>query len=438
MNTIKKGPGVILRGLLILAGASLEAAIKATALDRLKLYFLGSAVTVPAFLGGFGAVAVYLFSVPGGSWPLAIVAFVAGFGAMALVEASLNASLSPSATRREKMRACRPRIAVALVLGAIIGGPLAVAYHDGLINAELRGELQEQVEAIAEPYRRQIVEQERKQEVLTARVRAKEQDCEERLDAFIGEAEGTSGTRRRGIGRIAKIKDEAKASCEADLERLRGEAAAEKEHLGREIQVLRAEQAKAEQDVKGHFRTDVAKRLAVLFELAQREAAVLFKVLNFYFLVLFLDVYALGLKVLVNVPSYSAVEESLREEIELQQQMERRKKQLLYQELENAWGETAVLQAETQIFEARIEEEDVKRPYILLEKARRLFELMKCAEQKLEDDTLSRLLTATLEELEELKSFAKDLMRDALGRMRGRFAQEIGEENSAQEETVES
>jgi hypothetical protein len=116
-------------------------------------------------------------------------------------------------SRRKQIMMALPRLVLALLIGVVIARPLEMKIFDKEINVKMTENLHQKIQLndslLAKEYKNQLVNAETERQRLLGRKLAIEDTLHNLQTAYLQEADGTGGSRQRGIENITRIKQDA-------------------------------------------------------------------------------------------------------------------------------------------------------------------------------------------------------------------------------------
>jgi len=116
-------------------------------------------------------------------------------------------------SRRKQIMIALPRIALALLIGVVIARPLEMKIFEKEINVKMTKNLHDKIRLndslLAMEYKNQLVNAETERQRLLGRKLAIEDTLHNLQSAYLQEADGTGGSRQRGIDNITRLKQDA-------------------------------------------------------------------------------------------------------------------------------------------------------------------------------------------------------------------------------------
>ena len=116
-------------------------------------------------------------------------------------------------SRRKQIMMALPRIALALLIGVVIARPLEMKIFEKEINVKMTKNLHDKIRLndslLAMEYKNQLVNAETERQRLLGRKLAIEDTLHNLRSAYLQEADGTGGSRQRGIENITRLKQDA-------------------------------------------------------------------------------------------------------------------------------------------------------------------------------------------------------------------------------------
>ena len=116
-------------------------------------------------------------------------------------------------SRRKQIMMAIPRIALALLIGVVIARPLEMKIFEKEINVKMTKNLHDKIRLndslLAMEYKNQLVNADTERQRLLGRKLAIEDTLHNLQSAYLQEADGTGGSRQRGIENITRLKHEA-------------------------------------------------------------------------------------------------------------------------------------------------------------------------------------------------------------------------------------
>jgi hypothetical protein len=116
-------------------------------------------------------------------------------------------------SRRKQIMMAIPRIALALLIGVVIARPLEMKIFEKEINVKMTKNLHDKIRLndslLAMEYKNQLVNAETERQRLLGRKLAIEDTLHNLQSAYLQEADGTGGSRQRGIENITRLKQDA-------------------------------------------------------------------------------------------------------------------------------------------------------------------------------------------------------------------------------------
>ena len=116
-------------------------------------------------------------------------------------------------SRRKQIMMAVPRLALALLIGVVIARPLEMKIFEKEINVKMTKNLHDKIRLndslLAMEYKNQLVNAENERQRLLGRKLAIEDTLHNLQSAYLQEADGTGGSRQRGIDNITKLKQDA-------------------------------------------------------------------------------------------------------------------------------------------------------------------------------------------------------------------------------------
>jgi hypothetical protein len=113
-------------------------------------------------------------------------------------------------SRRKQIMMALPRIALALLIGVVIARPLEMKIFEKEINVKMTKNLHDKIRLndslLAMEYKNQLVNADSERQRLLGRKLAIEDTLHNLRSAYLQEADGTGGSRQRGIENITTIK----------------------------------------------------------------------------------------------------------------------------------------------------------------------------------------------------------------------------------------
>ena len=116
-------------------------------------------------------------------------------------------------SRRKQIMMAIPRLALALLIGVVIARPLEMKIFEKEINVKMTKNLHDKIRLndslLAMEYKNQLVNAETERQRLLGRKLANEDTLHNLRSAYLQEADGTGGSRQRGIENITRLKQDA-------------------------------------------------------------------------------------------------------------------------------------------------------------------------------------------------------------------------------------
>src|SRR6186713_1119538 len=116
-------------------------------------------------------------------------------------------------SRRKQIMMALPRLALALLIGVVIARPLEMKIFEKEINVKMTKNLHDKIRLndslLAMEYKNQLVNAETEKQRLLGRKLAIEDTLHNLRSAYLQEADGTGGSRQRGIENITRLKQDA-------------------------------------------------------------------------------------------------------------------------------------------------------------------------------------------------------------------------------------
>jgi len=116
-------------------------------------------------------------------------------------------------SRRKQIMMALPRIALALLIGVVIARPLEMKIFEKEINVKMTKNLHDKIRLndslLAMEYKNQLVNADSERQRLLGRKLAIEDTLHNLQSAYLQEADGTGGSRQRGIDNITRLKQDA-------------------------------------------------------------------------------------------------------------------------------------------------------------------------------------------------------------------------------------
>ncbi|HEY5966938.1 MAG TPA: DUF4407 domain-containing protein [Chitinophagaceae bacterium] len=116
-------------------------------------------------------------------------------------------------SRRKQIMMAVPRLALALLIGVVIARPLEMKIFEKEINVKMTENLHDKIRLndslLAMEYKNQLVNAETERQRLLGRKLAIEDTLHNLQSAYLQEADGTGGSRQRGIENITRLKQDA-------------------------------------------------------------------------------------------------------------------------------------------------------------------------------------------------------------------------------------
>ncbi len=116
-------------------------------------------------------------------------------------------------SRRKQIMMAVPRLALALLIGVVIARPLEMKIFEKEINVKMTKNLHDKIRLndslLAMEYKNQLVNAETERQRLLGRKLAIEDTLHNLQAAYLQEADGTGGSRQRGIDNITRLKQDA-------------------------------------------------------------------------------------------------------------------------------------------------------------------------------------------------------------------------------------
>ena len=116
-------------------------------------------------------------------------------------------------SRRKQIMMAMPRLVLALLIGVVIARPLEMKIFEKEINVKMTENLHDKIRLndslLAMEYENQLVNAETERQRLLGRKLAIEDTLHKLRSAYLQEADGTGGSRQRGIENITRLKQEA-------------------------------------------------------------------------------------------------------------------------------------------------------------------------------------------------------------------------------------
>ena len=116
-------------------------------------------------------------------------------------------------SRRKQIMMALPRLALALLIGVVIARPLEMKIFEKEINVKMTKNLHDKIRLndslLAMEYKNQLVNAETERQRLLGRKLAIEDTLHNLRSAYLQEADGTGGSRQRGIENITRLKQDA-------------------------------------------------------------------------------------------------------------------------------------------------------------------------------------------------------------------------------------
>lgn len=116
-------------------------------------------------------------------------------------------------SRRKQIMMALPRLALALLIGVVIARPLEMKIFEKEINVKMTKNLHDKIRLndslLAMEYKNQLVNAETERQRLLGRKLAIEDTLHNLQSAYLQEADGTGGSRQRGIENITRLKQDA-------------------------------------------------------------------------------------------------------------------------------------------------------------------------------------------------------------------------------------
>jgi hypothetical protein len=116
-------------------------------------------------------------------------------------------------SRRKQIMMAIPRIALALLIGVVIARPLEMKIFEKEINVKMTKNLHDKIQLndslLAMEYKNQLANAETERQRLLGRKLAIEDTLHNLQSAYLQEADGTGGSRQRGIDNITRLKQNA-------------------------------------------------------------------------------------------------------------------------------------------------------------------------------------------------------------------------------------
>jgi len=116
-------------------------------------------------------------------------------------------------SRRKQIMMALPRIALALLIGVVIARPLEMKIFEKEINVKMTKNLHDKIRLndslLAMEYKNQLVNAETERQRLLGRKLAIEDTLHNLRSAYLQEADGTGGSKQRGIENITRLKQDA-------------------------------------------------------------------------------------------------------------------------------------------------------------------------------------------------------------------------------------
>jgi len=116
-------------------------------------------------------------------------------------------------SRRKQIMMAVPRLALALLIGVVIARPLEMKIFEKEINVKMTKNLHDKIRLndslLAMEYKNQLVNAETERQRLLGRKLAIEDTLHNLQSSYLQEADGTGGSRQRGIDNITRLKQDA-------------------------------------------------------------------------------------------------------------------------------------------------------------------------------------------------------------------------------------
>ena len=116
-------------------------------------------------------------------------------------------------SRRKQIMMAVPRLALALLIGVVIARPLEMKIFEKEINVKMTKNLHDKIRLndslLAMEYKNQLVNADTERQRLLGRKLAIEDTLHNLRSAYLQEADGTGGSRQRGIDNITRLKQDA-------------------------------------------------------------------------------------------------------------------------------------------------------------------------------------------------------------------------------------
>jgi len=116
-------------------------------------------------------------------------------------------------SRRKQIMMALPRLALALLIGVVIARPLEMKIFEKEINVKMTKNLHDKIRLndslLAMEYKNQLINAETERQRLLGRKLAIEDTLHNLQSAYLQEADGTGGSRQRGIDNITRLKQDA-------------------------------------------------------------------------------------------------------------------------------------------------------------------------------------------------------------------------------------
>ena len=116
-------------------------------------------------------------------------------------------------SRRKQIMMAVPRLALALLIGVVIARPLEMKIFEKEINVKMTKNLHDKIRLndslLAMEYKNQLVNADTERQRLLGRKLAIEDTLHNLQSAYLQEADGTGGSRQRGIDNITRLKQDA-------------------------------------------------------------------------------------------------------------------------------------------------------------------------------------------------------------------------------------
>lgn len=313
---LRKGRNAIVNSLLLLSGVSPGLARQASASDRSVLAFTGFATLVPVSLATYGSFIAAL-SFDASQQAAIVVGGAVGFLVL-VIELALNGSLHPSATAKQKKKSFIARLPFSVCLSIVLSVPHLVHIMGGTITATAIQDAELLIQEAMVPIDARIAEVDALLVAPDALVLAKEQECLDMKERFLDEIDGKNG--ERGVGELAEEKRPLMNQCDAELKEARNREKTRHATLQQEKEAKLAEKESVRADIEARIPEDFVSRFTILFRLMSENYAVLFYGVALFLAFFFGDLFALGMKASISVPTFVALVDQERQKADIQAQ----------------------------------------------------------------------------------------------------------------------